>query len=91
MSLTRNMHIWHWKGISPASFRVVIAIEEIPGEIPDEGVVVPLRIDGLPQRIEGSVDPGEVLLMPGSAPAPNPAASEGSPPDTASGADENAD
>jgi hypothetical protein len=79
------------QGISPSSIRVVIAIEEIPAEIPDEGIVVPLRIDGLPERIEGSVEPGEALLMPGLLSAPDPAASGNSPTDSASGADGDAD
>ena len=38
------------QGISPTSFRVVIAIEEIPAEIPDEGVAVPLRIEMAPSQ-----------------------------------------
>lgn len=80
------------QGISPTAFRVVIAIEEIPDEIPDEGVVVPLRVDGLPALVQGSVEPAEVRLMPALPPDADPDAAAGpAPPDSDAGADESAD
>jgi YbbR domain-containing protein len=56
------------QGIGPTTFRVVVAIDEVPEEIPTEGVTLPLRVDGLPARVQASVEPAEITLFPPASP-----------------------
>lgn len=50
--------------ISPAYFRVVVSIDEIPPRIPSGGVPVPVRVDGMRPGVQVSIDPPQVRLLP---------------------------
>ncbi|MQA92186.1 MAG: hypothetical protein GEU90_18500 [Gemmatimonas sp.] len=52
------------ENVSPAFFRVVVSISEIPSRIPRGGIPVPLRIDGLRPDVRASVNPPSVRLFP---------------------------
>ena len=52
------------RDLSPQLFRVVISIDEIPPRIPQGGVLVPLRIDGLRPGVAATLNPAQVRLFP---------------------------
>jgi YbbR domain-containing protein len=52
------------QGLTPAQFRVVVAIDEIPVQIPPEGLPVPLRVDRLPPGVQGEPLPAQARLIP---------------------------
>jgi YbbR domain-containing protein len=52
------------RAVSPGFFRVAISIDEIPAEIPEEGVLVPLRVDGIRPDVQATVNPSQVRLLP---------------------------
>ncbi len=53
--------------MTPTSFRVAVAIDSIPTEVPSEGLPVPLRLQDLPRGVTGRVEPGEVRIYPPEA------------------------
>ncbi|HET8654589.1 MAG TPA: YbbR-like domain-containing protein [Longimicrobiaceae bacterium] len=55
--------------LRPADFRVVIAIDSIPERLPPEGMLVPLRVDGVPAGVTAAAHPRAARLMPTRAPA----------------------
>jgi YbbR domain-containing protein len=56
-------------GISPTFFRVAVAIDEIPGQLPSEGVLVPLRIDRLRPEVVATIQPPQIRMLPIPTPA----------------------
>ena len=50
--------------IQPGDFRVVVAIQEIPDAIPDEGLSVPVRVEPVRPGVEASAVPPAVRLLP---------------------------
>lgn len=58
------------RAMTPQTFRVVIAIDSVPLRIPDEGLVVPLRVEGLPPRVVGAASPSSVRIFPAPPVAP---------------------
>jgi hypothetical protein len=56
------------RSLGPSDLRVVVAIDSIPGSVPPEGVMVPLRVDGRPGTTATAV-PGIVRLEVGRLPA----------------------
>jgi hypothetical protein len=52
------------RAVSPGFFRVVVSIDQIPAEIPEEGVLVPLRVDRIRPDVQATVDPPRVRLLP---------------------------
>lgn len=52
------------EAVAPGTFRVVISISEIPSQIPEGGVAVPLRIAGLRSGVEAEISPASVRLFP---------------------------
>jgi hypothetical protein len=54
--------------LSPSALRVVVAIDSIPEQIPEEGMAVPLRVDALPLGLTATLDPLEARLSPRLAP-----------------------
>ena len=47
-------------------FRLVLAIDSIPTQLPPEGLSIPLRAEGLPEGVAASgIVPASVLLVPG--------------------------
>lgn len=59
------------RAMAPETFRVVVAIDSIPTRIPDEGLVVPVRVEGLPAGVSGEPRPGSVRLLPRQEPEPD--------------------
>lgn len=53
--------------MTPASYRVVVAIDSIPSELPENGAGVPVRVEGLPAGVVAEPSPRAVRLFP----APN--------------------
>jgi YbbR domain-containing protein len=76
-------------GVQPETFRVAVAIDEIPTRIPPEGVPVPLRVDRLPLGVSGTVIPSQVRLFPAAVPegAPPIGVPQGPPPPAPAEAD----
>lgn len=55
--------------LRPEDFRVVVSIDSIPASIPPSGIQVPLRVEGLPNRVTATgVTPAAVLLYPSGEP-----------------------
>lgn len=53
------------QGLTPASFRVAMAIDSIPTRVPPDGVPIPLRVEGMPGWAQVEVVPASVRLFPG--------------------------
>jgi len=66
---------------SPAFFRVVVAIDEIPVRVPPQGLEVPLRLDRLPPGVEATLSPPSVRLFPDQEAADSVSIQENSPAD----------
>jgi hypothetical protein len=56
------------RAVSPGFFRVAVAIDAIPAQIPEEGVLVPLRVDRIRPGVQATVSPAQVRLLPAIAP-----------------------
>lgn len=54
--------------LRPGDFRVVVAIDSIPSQLPAEGLSAPLRLEGLPPSVRATVNPPAVRLVPGRLP-----------------------
>lgn len=52
------------RGMDAGTFRVVVAIDSIPTRIPEGGLTVPVRVEGLPPRVVAATTPGTVRLLP---------------------------
>lgn len=50
--------------IQPGEFRVVVAIQQIPEEIPEEGLSVPVRVEQVRPDVDASAVPPAVRLLP---------------------------
>lgn len=50
------------RSVPPALFRVMINTEDIPADIPEEGVTVPLRVTGSRSGVRATVEPGQVTV-----------------------------
>lgn len=50
--------------IGPNDFRLVLALDSIPSDVPPEGLAVPIRVEGLPRGIQANPSPRSVLLLP---------------------------
>ncbi|CAN5747817.1 hypothetical protein BH23GEM6_BH23GEM6_12620 [soil metagenome] len=66
------------EALTPANFRVVVAIDTIPLRIPEAGILVPLRLERLPANVLGEISPAAARLFPSrlspdTIPAPRPA------------------
>jgi YbbR domain-containing protein len=59
------------RAMAPATFRVVVAIDSIPARIPEGGVAVPVRIEGLPPRVTAAASPATVRLIPAAPVVPD--------------------
>jgi YbbR domain-containing protein len=46
------------------AFRVVVSIDSIPTRIPPDGIAVPLRVERLPEGVQGEVTPRTAQLFP---------------------------
>ena len=57
------------EGIAPDAFRVVLSLDSIPAQLPEGGLAVPLRVEGINPRVRATVEPGSVRLLPAEAPA----------------------
>ena len=55
--------------ITPETFRVVLSIDSIPAQLPEGGVEVPLRAEGVGPRVRAAIQPAAVRLLPPDAPA----------------------
>jgi YbbR domain-containing protein len=51
------------QAISPAFFRVVVSIDQIPAVIPPDGAAVPLRVDRVRAGVQAAPNPGVVRLF----------------------------
>ncbi len=71
--------------ISPGSFRVVVAIDELPARFPEGGLPVPLRVEGIRSDIQASVVPSRATLVPLPAPTDDLQDSVSTPPAGAAG------
>lgn len=60
--------------IAPNDFRLILAIDSIPSDVPPEGLSVPIRVEGLPPGIQANPSPRSVLLLPSPAAERAPAA-----------------
>jgi YbbR domain-containing protein len=60
--------------LKPGDFRVVLALDSIPSQLPAGGLSVPLRVEGLAPGVGVTLTPGSVRLFPGNAPADSSAA-----------------
>jgi YbbR domain-containing protein len=60
------------EAVGPGTFRVVLAIDGIPSQIPPAGVQVPLRVEGLSARVAARLSIDSVRLFPFGSPAPVP-------------------
>lgn len=49
-------------------FRVVLALDSIPDQLPAQGLTVPLRVDGLPRGVQATPSPRTVVLLPSAGP-----------------------
>lgn len=56
--------------LAATGFRVVVAIDSIPSQLPEDGVTVPLRVEGLPSGLNGTAEPSSVRLFPAAAVEP---------------------
>lgn len=54
--------------VEPQNVRVVMAIDSIPAQVPPGGAVVPLRLEGLPPGVQGTLEPRAVRLLPAAPP-----------------------
>jgi YbbR domain-containing protein len=52
--------------LTPEDFRVVVSIDSIPDQIPEGGVPVPLRVEGLRPGVQARLSPRAVRLLPSS-------------------------
>lgn len=52
------------EAITPDAFRVVLAIDSIPSQLPPGGRAVRLRIEGMDPRVQATVEPASVQLLP---------------------------
>lgn len=59
------------RAMAPETFRVVVAIDSIPGRIPEEGIAVPVRIEGLPPGVTAAASPASVRLRPAAPVVPD--------------------
>lgn len=50
--------------VEPEEIRVVMAIDSIPERVPPGGTSVPLRLEGLPPGVQGTLEPRAVQLLP---------------------------
>jgi YbbR domain-containing protein len=60
------------EAVSPATYRVVLAIDGIPAQIPPAGIQVPLRVEGLSPRVAARLSIDSVRLFPYGSPPPEP-------------------
>jgi hypothetical protein len=49
--------------VEPQNIRVVMAIDSIPAQVPPGGAAVPLRLQGLPPGVQGTLEPRAVRLL----------------------------
>jgi YbbR domain-containing protein len=57
------------QAMTPADFRVVVAIDTIPLRIPEAGILVPLRLERLPANVQGEISPSVARLFPSRLPS----------------------
>ena len=62
------------EAVAAETFRVVLAIDSIPVQVPPGGLAVPLRVEGLDGRIRASTAPATVHLLPAGEVADDSAA-----------------
>lgn len=56
------------QALRASDFRVIIAVDSIPSQLPAEGVPVPLRIESLDRRVRAVITPPAVRLLPSRLP-----------------------
>ena len=57
------------EAVSPEALRVVLSIDSIPPHLPEGGMPVPLRVEGIGPRVRATVEPASIRLVPPGAPA----------------------